>query len=271
MAFTPGNITSGSATAGTSLTVNKPTGVVAGNMLFAHIGWEKAAGTPTGGISTPPSGWTLVADENTTNQASAVYYKIAGSSEPSDYTWSGIDTSDGDQKFGIIADFPGQAVDTPLNASNSSSQNSTSTATVSTITPSIANCAIILTFCCRNIATFSGYALATSSPTFTELFDNNAGQVAIGLAYGIRPETTATGNGTATLSGAQAVTSYMLAIAQGVDVSIEPDVLNIGVAKGEPAFTPNVLELNLNFGGGENPAFTNKGKSSTTWTNQDKS
>ncbi|MDP9479927.1 MAG: hypothetical protein M3R38_30405, partial [Actinomycetota bacterium] len=73
----------GNSTA-SSITINRPSGVVAGDFLLAVL-------TVFGGTDTtisPPSGWTLIRRTNeSTNTATASYYKFAGASEPTSYGW----------------------------------------------------------------------------------------------------------------------------------------------------------------------------------------
>jgi hypothetical protein len=62
----------------TSLTITKPAGVVAGDVLVAYIMF-------IGGAPTAPSGWTLQASFGSDE---GVYSKVAGSSEPASYAWT---------------------------------------------------------------------------------------------------------------------------------------------------------------------------------------
>jgi hypothetical protein len=66
-------------------TVNKPSGTVEGDILFALISSQTAGGA---NIDSAPSGWTKLGDNTDNNDRYALYYKIAGPSEPPSYTWS---------------------------------------------------------------------------------------------------------------------------------------------------------------------------------------
>jgi hypothetical protein len=69
-------------TAGTSVVVARPAGVVNGDLLLAFVA---QAGTAT---VTAPTGWTLFGSQTTGGAVSlAVYWKVA-SSEPSSWTWT---------------------------------------------------------------------------------------------------------------------------------------------------------------------------------------
>jgi hypothetical protein len=64
--------------------VTKPAGTASGDLLLAFVG---AIGTSV--TFTAPSGWTLLAAETSnTNINFSVYYKVAGGSEPANYTWT---------------------------------------------------------------------------------------------------------------------------------------------------------------------------------------
>lgn len=101
-----------------ALTIARPAGIAAGQALVASI-----AARPRSMTVTVPAGWTLMTSTNQTNGGTLTapggmslltYYKIVGTSEPANYTWtfanpsngggsavggilafSGIDTSDG--------------------------------------------------------------------------------------------------------------------------------------------------------------------------------
>jgi hypothetical protein len=78
--------------AGTTLTVNKPSGVVIGNLMIATIGVYYVGVAYT---LTPPSGWTVAAGpSNDGNNGHRIvsYYKIATDSEPASYDW-GLSTA----------------------------------------------------------------------------------------------------------------------------------------------------------------------------------
>lgn len=69
----------------TSVTITKPTGVVSGDLLFAAL----AHWTPNSTMSSVPSGWNLIAiTSDSDSYTLATYYKIAGGSEPANYTWT---------------------------------------------------------------------------------------------------------------------------------------------------------------------------------------
>jgi hypothetical protein len=72
-------------TAITSLACNKPTGTAQNDIMFAWIGYR----TTTGGanINSVPTGWTVLASSTATSDKYYLYYKVAGASEGTSYTW----------------------------------------------------------------------------------------------------------------------------------------------------------------------------------------
>src|SRR3990167_2666554 len=67
-----------------TITVNKPAGVLSGDLLIAYI-----SKTMYGVGDLAPSGWTLIrTDSNSSCCRSGIYYKVATSSEPASYTWN---------------------------------------------------------------------------------------------------------------------------------------------------------------------------------------
>lgn len=84
-----GNVTSGAANTGTTLTINKPANLADGDLLVAVVGARASSAVYT----TPPTGWTRV-DPNVDNTAAGVirlYYKkiTTASGEAASYTWAG--------------------------------------------------------------------------------------------------------------------------------------------------------------------------------------
>ena len=91
----------------TSITVNKPTGTVEGDLMIFHLNIDTESQT----INTL-SGWTQIFFEATgITMTSAAYYKIAGASEPSDYTFDGWVN---DRVRGTITTYRGVDQSTPI-------------------------------------------------------------------------------------------------------------------------------------------------------------
>jgi cell division septation protein DedD len=149
-----------------SLVINKPAGTVANDVMVAAI-----AVRPETATITAPSGWTLAGrlDNSNSNQNSlAIYYKVAGGSEPSSYTWS-FSTSTG--AAGGIMTFSNVNTTTPVNVKGGQyTANSTSHST-SSVTTAASNTMVVTFFA------FSSAATWTPPGGMTEAFDDSSGTV----------------------------------------------------------------------------------------------
>ncbi|HYF13257.1 MAG TPA: hypothetical protein VD928_03100, partial [Candidatus Paceibacterota bacterium] len=104
------------------VTLTKPSGVVSGDLLLASISIN--GGQPTTATTTHPSGWTLLAKtDNDTHVGILTYWKIAGASEPSSYTWT-IGTQV--RAVGGITRFTGVSTSNPIDVVASSTGRGTS-------------------------------------------------------------------------------------------------------------------------------------------------
>src|SRR5678810_1476683 len=118
----------------TGVTCNKPTGTVSGDVMVAHLIDE---GNHT---ITPPSGWTQIDNQLVTSGSSiraASFYKVAGGSEPSSYTWT--ITGHTYTEIDIIS-YSGVDNTTPINAHNIVTAPSSPTTAVPNVTTTVANC-----------------------------------------------------------------------------------------------------------------------------------
>jgi len=71
----------------TTVTVSVPHGTLSGDVFLAQIVIADATGT---NLPTPPTGWSLIRDDNVGNGnkiTSWLYFHVAGSSEPASYSW----------------------------------------------------------------------------------------------------------------------------------------------------------------------------------------
>ena len=74
-------------TSGSRLSVPRPTGVVAGDVLIASVDARLSAEASI----TAPTGWILIRRDSSAPRygslSQALYYKVAGSAEPTKYAW----------------------------------------------------------------------------------------------------------------------------------------------------------------------------------------
>jgi hypothetical protein len=127
-------VASATVTTGTSLTINKPTGTVEGDVMVAAIAARDTPPNITG-----PSGWTEIRSDATSSSPysrMSFFWKAAGASEPSSYTWtfsasvsgaaggiltfsgvditSPVDVHGGQEVTGSLTDFPAPSVNTTV-------------------------------------------------------------------------------------------------------------------------------------------------------------
>ncbi len=117
---------------GSTLTISLPAGTTSGDVMVAHVVVRNAGNTIT-----PPAGWSLVLRQDSTSSIStASYVKVAGTSEPANYTWS-FGTSG--QASGGIASYIGVNTTTPVDASHAQYNPSSSNVDNSGVTTTTAN------------------------------------------------------------------------------------------------------------------------------------
>lgn len=130
---------------GSSLTITKPTGTVEGDLLVAAVGLAENANF------TGPSGWTFIRrDDNTSNINLEWWYKVAGASEPSNYTWSiGLTR----QWSGGIWRISGQDGTTPIDANNGNNYSATQFPVSPSVTTTVDDCLVLRAVMSRDIST----------------------------------------------------------------------------------------------------------------------
>lgn len=139
--------------------IAKPTGTVSGHVMLAFI--------QTAQLNiTAPAGWTLIGsqDDAAGLMRSSCYYRVAGGSEGSTYTW----TDDGGSIAplqGGIATWSGVDTSAVINASASS----TTSGTTNKSTPTITTTAAALTIDYRTAKTSTSIS---SKPTFSSALTN---------------------------------------------------------------------------------------------------
>lgn len=155
---------SGSGADKTSLVLTKPTGVVEGDVLIAL--W-----TANGVSVTPPTGFNLVVSQiaGTSTVTTKLYYKVAGASEPSTYTFT---CTAGPVLCSMVA-FSGVDNANPIDASSGFATSGTTTSTEARTTPTTNNNAQQgRVFYYRSAMIGSDTALTFTGASGTELFDD---------------------------------------------------------------------------------------------------
>lgn len=195
-----------SASAGatvSTITQNKPTGVVSGDVMLAWI-YVDTNGT----ISAAPSGWTQLDSQAsaTTGQTynMYVYYKVAGASEPTSYSWTA--SSPQYCEIALVA-FSGVDTTTPIDAHGIRDAGSTASLVTPTITTSAANDCLVALLVCWN---GNGGASAQNSYTLPTngAFSGNDEW----LEYKLNASTGSNGNQTFTCSTAGGSVAALVAL-----------------------------------------------------------
>jgi hypothetical protein len=207
------------ATGITTITINKPTGVVAGDVMIVNIVQNETNNATLSDANLTE--WTLIDgrliyDSGTYGTSNAwwgtVLYKVATGSEGSNYAFSC--DADADMSIGSIVAFYNVDATGGYNADGTVGgpfdvdpgtlrTNNSNPVTADAITTSSANAAVIMlaqVAAQRNFGTWS----TTSPGTLTELYDYNTTDVddaSVGAAWAIKASAGSTGNGTVSLGG----------------------------------------------------------------------
>lgn len=118
-----------------TMTLNKPAGTIAGDVMVAAI-----ATTPSTIPITPPAGWTLIQSRQQTANTTSVltsYYRVAGASEPTTYSWL-LSSGHGGAVGGILS-FSGVDNLAPIDVSASAATPSSTSHVAPSVTTTAAN------------------------------------------------------------------------------------------------------------------------------------
>ena len=201
-----------------TLTINKPSGTVSGEVLIANIVQNDANDKNLSNV-TIPSGWTLIDgreiyDAGTSQFWGTVLYRVTDVSEPSSYSFT-LDL-DAEMAIGSIVSFAGVDVTNgpfdvapgTLNITNSA------TATASAISNVTSNAAIIMFSQVTNDLNYSNWT-ATTPSSFVELYDDTTqleGHASVGAAWVMKSSIGSTGSASVTLSGSNSNAAILIAL-----------------------------------------------------------
>lgn len=206
-----------------TVTLTKPSGTADGDLLLVGIGADRGSVT----LNTVPSGWTEL-ESNGGSESLAVYYKVASSEGASwDWVFSG-NTYCAGIAIRVIGNFD-LGTYPIVSTTDSTTNNSTPTYSPG-VTPNIASSLLaIFSFSGTAGSAHTSQAITTNNPTWTERIDTASGNFVFSCATAIRPETTATGDYSLTVTGGSASTD-----SNGVLLSI-----------GAPDPTVNLSAINI--------------------------
>lgn len=234
----------------------------------------------TGSTISIPSGWTALQDNTsaTFNGQTHISYKIADSSDATGQSlqWS---KSGGNAGMTLIMfRITGHRASNPVTVNSFNDDTSSGTSqTYGTVTPIHADSGILMigAYSAANLSC-SGYTLATSSPTFTEYFDTTVNGTLVtnfshSVAFGTRPEVTATGAGTATTSGSALGMNSIVVIDAPQSISISDTVNCSEIVLGSMGiFIQDIITSTESVLNTISRLWTKLTRNVKTWTNQNK-
>lgn len=180
----------------TTLTIPVPAGTVAGDFMIASVGFR-----PNTLTATAPAGWTLLRRTNNAAGSAnslAVYYRVAGGSEPASYNWTFSAGAAG--AAGGIQSFAGVNVSDPIDVENGQTTASNTSHVAPSVTTTTANTMIVTTHSISSGTTW------TPPAGMTQAYDRSVNPVpdALGISiigsYATQAATGATGTKTATVA-----------------------------------------------------------------------
>lgn len=183
---------------GNTVTINKPTGVVAGDIMFANVLGYLNGSTS---IVTAPSGWVTIAGTAIERAFPTLFYKIADASDASVSSYTFTTTSGSNPSNGAIVAFSGVDVSAPFEGTlptswrTVTSQSVSSLPAITTVNPG----AVVVQFAGSGRISSSANSNFTSwALSATEIYDLGNGAsntAAIGAAWVTRNTAGSTGNG----------------------------------------------------------------------------
>jgi RHS repeat-associated protein len=195
---------SSGANAGTSITVTKPSGTVAGDVMVAGI----VANGGSGVTITAPAGWVLQRTENQlTSTATAVFTKVAGASEPASYAFT---LSASKLVVGSISTYTGVDTANPVDGAGGANSGTSSTAiSAPSVTTTTSNTRVIAVWGVRGATTFTPV-----TPVLERTDIATTGSFPMSMSLGDRARSTAgatgTSDATASMAGFQATVTIAL-------------------------------------------------------------
>ena len=246
--------TASAATANnTTITINKPTGVVAGDVLLFSV-VQNETDNDNGGLASPTlSGWTLVKDvsirsEGTNNGDNAwfgsIYYRVSDGSEGASFSFAM--NSRCDMAIGSMVAFTGVACNAlkpdgsangPFDIVPGTFNNANSaTATATAVTVANSNSALIMFAMCMNDRSYSSW-----SNSQTQLFSDittNGDDASVGAAWLSSVNSGSTGTRTVTLSASDRNSAILLVLRRATNMTV-------GAASSSPTLCVNSALTNI--------------------------
>ncbi len=244
---------SAGSTNSTSLTINKPTGLITGDVMLLTI-VQNETDNDNGGLTSPTlSGWTLVKDilirSNGTSDGDnawfgSIYYRVSDGSEGASFSFAM--NSRCDMAIGSMVAFSGVAANAwkpdgtvggPFDIVPASFNNANAvTSTALDVNVASNNSAVVMIAMVNNDRTYSDWSNSRS-----ELFDNTTttgDDASVGAAWSSCVTSGATGNGTVTLSSSDRNSALILVLRSA-------SVTSAGTASSAPTLCANTTLTNI--------------------------
>uniref|UniRef100_UPI00257D5BC7 hypothetical protein n=1 Tax=Candidatus Borrarchaeum sp. TaxID=2846742 RepID=UPI00257D5BC7 len=190
---------------GTDMTINKPTGTQDGDFMFAIVASTIASDTDGSTMASAPSGWT---EENNyinpqnpqSGQHIYIYWKFAGASEPSSYSWTWTDACGW---AGQIITLRGVDSISPIHVEGTTASGSNQNPNTPSITTTEDTCFVISLYCADDDDAITGSPPSGTTEIGLDERASPGNGLAIGSAY--YTQTTAGSTGDKTWTGALGV------------------------------------------------------------------
>ena len=203
----------------TTLTIAKPTGTAQNNVLIASIAFRPQSGETSNNVTvTPPAGWTQLDyyDSGSSYNALAIYYRVAGASEPASYAWGFA--CNGSCTFqaaaGGILTFSGVDTTNPIDQHAGTATYSTYNPKTPAVTTTVANTMLVTTHAIGNNDSW-----ASPPPSgMTQVFQKTTNAEMIQVSRALQAAAGSTGQKQATDSGPDATDdghAHILALTPG--------------------------------------------------------
>jgi hypothetical protein len=184
------------------LTIDKPSGVVAGDVMIAYIQLRHGDNVTFPFLSDWTNGPQVDFEGGGAHHRCALLYKVAGASEPASYTFSLGSSTKVDGAAGAIVAFSGVDTSTPFDVppGGFTTGSGTSISGVTAITTASANAAVVMFAATFEKATISSFA-TTSPGALSQLYGNVANNNGtVGAGWNLKATAGSTGTGSATNS-----------------------------------------------------------------------
>lgn len=263
-----------------TLTINKPTGLVVGDLMLATISENATIGT-----FTPPSGFTSLANTQLagTGLHQQTFYKYATSTDvaASNFSWT-TNSGVGNHFFGVIGAYQdaSNSVIPQVSTASVTTATTSGTLTATGLTPVRASEMLVFLTSSRDATgtiTISSPAVATSNPTWSNAY--TYAPVTLNKSQSdtaTRAQTTATGNATiAYTSGGTStnVITHFVLLENKIDNTQTPTALRLVFNIPHIILKGIVVLITLGsavLNSVRGSSWANPDKTSTTWTNIDK-